>query len=368
VDDIAAVGQREAAAEVVVAQLASGRTVFLVVLTLVVALLAGLSLATVLGHQITAPLTELARAAHAIGAGDLSARATVQSRDELGMLAKTFNAMTTRVRELVGSLEERVRERQRAEAEVRRLNAELEERVRARTGELQTANEELEAFSYSVSHDLRTPLRHMSGFLYLLGQRPGITAVERGHMEVIQTAVKRMWSLIEALLAFSRAGRAALHRAPVDLRLLADEARKELGGELRTRNIEWRVGPLPVIEGDAVLLQQVITNLLSNAVKFTRLQAAAVIELSEAPEHARGAEAVVRVRDNGVGFDNAYAGRLFGVFKRLHGPEDFAGTGIGLAHVERIIRRHGGRVWAEGTVGQGATFYVALPAATPIKP
>jgi signal transduction histidine kinase/CHASE3 domain sensor protein len=362
VDDIAAVGQREAAAEVAAAQVASGRTVFFVGLSLVVAMLAGLGLASVLGHQITAPLTQLAQTAQAIGAGDLSARAQVDSRDELGMLAQTFNAMTAHVRELVGSLEERVLERQRAEGEVRRLNSELEERVKARTSELQTANEELEAFSYSVSHDLRTPLRHMAGFLYLMAQRPDVREEDRAHLAVIQGAVKRMWSLIDALLAFSRAGRAAIRRVPIDLGVLVDEARAELVEETRARNISWRLGPMPVVEGDRVLLQQVMTNLLSNAVKFSRQRENAEIEIRAAPENASGGEQVFLVRDNGVGFDNTYAKKLFGVFKRLHGPEEFDGTGIGLANVERIVRRHGGRIWAEAAVNAGATFYVALPA------
>ena len=365
VDDIAAVGQREAAAEVAAAQVASGRTVFFVGLSLVVAMLAGLGLASVLGHQITAPLTQLAQTAQAIGAGDLSARAQVDSRDELGMLAQTFNAMTAHVRELVGSLEERVLERQRAEAEVRRLNSELEERVKARTSELQTANEELEAFSYSVSHDLRTPLRHMAGFLYLMAQKPDVREEDRAHLAVIQGAVKRMWSLIDALLAFSRAGRAAIRRVPIDLGVLVDEARSELVEETRARNISWRLGPMPVVEGDRVLLQQVMTNLLSNAVKFSRQRETAEIEIRAAPENAAGGEQVFLVRDNGVGFDNTYAKKLFGVFKRLHGPEEFDGTGIGLANVERIVRRHGGRIWAEAAVNAGATFYVALPAHGP---
>jgi len=363
VDDIASVGQREAAAEVAAAQIASGRTVFVVSLILVAAMLAGLLLASVLGHQITAPLTQLAQTAKAIGAGDLGARAQVQSRDELGMLAQTFNTMTAQVRELVGSLEERVQERQRAEAEVRRLNTELEERVASRTSELQTANEELEAFSYSVSHDLRTPLRHMAGFLYLMAQKPDVKEEDRHHLAVIQGAVKRMWSLIDALLAFSRAGRAAIRRVPIDLGVLVDEARAELIEETRARNISWRLGPMPVVEGDRVLLQQVMTNLLSNAVKFSRNKEKAEIEVREAPESGVPGEQVFLVRDNGVGFDNSYAKKLFGVFKRLHGPEEFDGTGIGLANVERIVRRHGGRIWAEAAVNAGATFYVALPTA-----
>jgi len=361
VDDIASVGQREAAAEVAAAQLASGRTVLFVTLIVVVAMLVGATLATVLGHQITSPLTQLAQTAKAIGGGDLSARAHVEARDELGMLATTFNTMTDKVRQLVGSLEERVQERERAEGEVRRLNSELEERVRTRTGELQTANEELEAFSYSVSHDLRTPLRHMAGFLYLMAQKADLKEEDRAHLAVIQGAVKRMWNLIDALLAFSRAGRAAIRRTPIDLKLLVDEARVELAEEIRSRKISWRLGPLPVVEGDRVLLQQVMTNLLSNAVKFSRQRDTAEIEIREAPESAQGNERVFLVRDNGVGFDIVYAKKLFGVFKRLHGPEEFDGSGIGLANVERIVRRHGGRIWAEAAVNAGATFYVALP-------
>jgi signal transduction histidine kinase len=361
VEDIASVGQREAAAEVAAAQMASGRTFLFVGLILAAAMLAGLALASVLGRQIASPLTELAETAKAIGGGDLGARAQVRSRDELGMLASTFNTMTEKIRELVGSLEERVRERQRAEDEVRRLNSELEERVRARTGELQTANEELEAFSYSVSHDLRTPLRHMAGFLYLMAQKPDVKEEDRAHLAVIQGAVKRMWNLIDALLAFSRAGRVAIRRAPIDVKGLVEEARVELADEIRSRKISWRLGTLPVVEGDRVLLQQVMTNLLSNAVKFSRHRETAEIEIRESPENAQGNERVFLVRDNGVGFDIAYSKKLFAVFKRLHGPEEFDGSGVGLANVERIVRRHGGRIWAEAAVDAGATFYVALP-------
>jgi len=362
VDDIAAVGQREAAAEVAAAQVATGRTVLFVGLILAAAMLAGLVLATILGHQITAPITQLVQTAKAVGGGDLAARAEVQSTGELATLAGAFNAMTEKVRGLVGSLEERVQERQQAEAEVRRLNSELEERVRARTGELQTANEELEAFSYSVSHDLRTPLRHMAGFLYLMAQRADIKEEDRAHLAVIQGAVKRMWNLIDALLAFSRAGRAAMRRAPIDVKLLVEEARVELAEEIRSRKISWHLGPLPVVQGDRVLLQQVMTNLVSNAVKFSRQRETAEIEIRESPENAQANERVFLVRDNGVGFDIAYSKKLFGVFKRLHGPEEFDGSGVGLANVERIVRRHGGRIWAEAAVNAGATFYVALPA------
>ena len=363
VADIAAAGQRDAAAEVLVAQQASQRTVVLMVTTLVVAMLAGLVLAWRLGLQITAPVTKLARTAQAIGAGDLTARAEVRSRDEMGMLANTFNQMTAQVRSLVLSLEQRVREREQAEEEVRRLNAELEARVQARTHELENANDELEAFSYSVSHDLRTPLRHISSFLYLLGQRRAdLDDESRHHLTLIGDAVKRMGRLIDALLDFSRLGRAELRRGGVAVELLVKEARAELQGDLQGRDIEWRLGPLPMVQGDPVLLRQVFVNLLSNAIKFTRSRTPAEIEVRALQGPAAANEVVIVVRDNGVGFDMAYADKLFGVFKRLHRAEDFDGTGIGLANVQRIVRRHGGRVWAEGVLDKGASFYVALPA------
>jgi signal transduction histidine kinase len=363
VDDIAAVGQQEAQVAIAAARAATSRTFWGVMAALAVAMVTGLALAWALGRQISAPLGRLARTVEAIGAGDLGAQAAVDSRDEIGVLAGAFNAMTAQVRGLVGSLEERVREREQAEAEVRRLNAELEARVRARTGELEAANLELEAFTYSVSHDLRTPLRHISGFVYLLHQRsPALDAESLGHLAVIEGSVKRMGALIDALLAFSRIGRAALARAPVDLGALVGEARAELADEIGGRAIRWRVGPLPEVLADRVLLRQVLVNLLSNAVKFTRPRAEAEVEICAAPERARGDEVVFLVRDNGVGFDMSYADKLFGVFKRLHPPEAFEGTGIGLANVERIVRRHGGRVWAEAAPDQGATFFVALPA------
>jgi light-regulated signal transduction histidine kinase (bacteriophytochrome)/HAMP domain-containing protein len=319
-------------------------------------------LAYVLGHQITAPLGDLARASQAITAGDLSAQVEIHSRDELGTLAATFNAMTAKLRDLVRSLEERVLERERAEDQVRQLNAELEERVRARTAELEGANRELEAFSYSVSHDLRTPLRHIAGFVYLLRQPSGgLGEQSREHLDTIAGAVRRMGSLIDALLAFSRIGRAEFRTEEVDLAALVDEARAELTADSKDREVVWTVGPLPRVRGDRALLRQVIVNLLSNALKFTRPRPRAEIEVRAAPDQAGPGEAVFLVRDNGVGFDMAYADKLFGVFKRLHAPEAFEGTGIGLANVERIIRRHGGRVWAKSAVDAGATFFVALP-------
>jgi signal transduction histidine kinase len=362
VADIALAGEQDAATQVAAAQAASNRTVLLVTVSLGLAVLAGLGLAYLLGHQITAPLRDLARAAEAIRRGDLSAQVEVRSRDEIGALAATFNAMTGQLRDLVRSLEDRVRERERAQEQVHRLNEELEERVRERTAELEAANRELEAFSYSVSHDLRTPLRHIGGFVYLIDHRAaGLDEETRRHLGIISGAVKRMGSLIDALLTFSRIGRAELREAPVALDRLVEEARAELESETGDRRITWAVGPLPRVEGDRALLRQVIINLLANAVKFTRGRPEARIEVRAAPELEQPGEAAFLVRDNGVGFDMAYAEKLFGVFKRLHRPEEFEGTGIGLANVERIVRRHGGRVWAEAALDRGATFFVALP-------
>jgi len=373
VADIATYGQRDAAADVRTARIASDRTVVIMTGSLLVALAAGLLLSWLLGQQITAPVGKLARTAQAIGAGDLTARAEVRTGDEIGMLATTFNQMTAQVRSLVLSLEQRVRERERAEEEVRRLNAELEERVKARTQELENANHELEAFSYSVSHDLRTPLRHISSFLYLLGQgregqgghdgegRDDLDPESKAHLKLIGQAVKRMGSLIDALLDFSRLGRTELRRNRVPLDHALVEARNELSAETHGRDILWNTLPLPVVQGDRTLLRQVFVNLLSNAVKFTRSRSQAHIEVRSAPELAEPGEVVILVRDNGVGFDMAYAEKLFGVFKRLHKAEEFEGTGIGLANVHRIVRRHGGRIWAEGKPDAGATFYVALP-------
>jgi signal transduction histidine kinase len=367
VADIAASGRRDAAAEVRTARIASDRTVAIMTASLLLALLAGLVLSWLLGQQITGPVGKLARTAQAIGGGDLTARAEVRGGDEIGMLAGTFNQMTAQVRSLVLSLEQRVRERERAEEEVRRLNAELEERVKARTQELENANHELEAFSYSVSHDLRTPLRHISSFLYLLEQarlgetREDLDEDSRTHLKLIGQAVKRMGSLIDALLDFSRLGRTELRRNRVPLDLVLTEARNELEAEAHGREIQWQLSPLPAVQGDRTLLRQVFVNLLSNAIKFTRSRPGAIVEVRSAPELAQPHEAVVMVRDNGVGFDMAYADKLFGVFKRLHKAEEFDGTGIGLANVHRIVRRHGGRIWAEGLPDAGATFYVALP-------
>ncbi len=287
-----------------------------------------------------------------------------------------------------GGIVEEVTARKQAEEQIHRLNAELDQRVvertaalgleiaahreaeervgqlngqfTARVAELADTNAELESFSYTVSHDLRAPLRHVLGFVRLLaeGAEGKLDADTAQYLPRIADAATRMGQLIDALLDFSRLGRAGLHQTEVRLDALIEERRAHLQPDLEGRAIEWKIGPLPVVQADPAMLRQVLANLIENAVKFTRAQPAAIIEItceSGPTEH------VVHIRDNGAGFDPRYADKLFGVFQRLHSVKDFEGTGIGLATSRRIIHRHGGRIWAESQPGQGADFYFSLP-------
>jgi signal transduction histidine kinase len=253
---------------------------------------------------------------------------------------------------------EHSRDRLAKEVEQRRvLNVELEKR----SDELQAINQELEAFAYSVSHDLRAPVRHMAGFAELLQKHAGGVLDEKGrrHLGMILESAQRMGQLIDDLLAFSRIGRAETHKTLVSLEQLVQEAVSEVAPETQGRELVWRVGALPLCYGDRSMLRLVLVNLLSNAVKFTRTRPQPEIEIGLTGYDPD--QVVVFVRDNGVGFNMKYLNKLFGVFQRLHPQEAFEGTGIGLATVQRIVHRHGGRVWAEGAVDQGATFYFSLP-------
>jgi light-regulated signal transduction histidine kinase (bacteriophytochrome) len=243
--------------------------------------------------------------------------------------------------------------------EIERLNTELEQRVQQRTGQLQAVNQELEAFTYSVSHDLRAPLRGMSGFARVLEEDYGDRLDEDGrrYLEIIKSNAAQMGQLIDDLLSLSRLGRQPLRATTLSMESLVQEAFRQAAADAPDSPIELSVEPLPNCRGDANLVRQVLINLLSNAVKFSRNAAAPRVEVGSKRENG---EVAYFVRDNGAGFDMRYAGKLFGVFQRLHGPDEFAGTGVGLAIVKRIIDRHGGRVWAEGEVGKGATFYFTL--------
>jgi light-regulated signal transduction histidine kinase (bacteriophytochrome) len=277
------------------------------------------------------------------------------------------------LRETNDYLHKEIEHRQRAEEEVQKLNSTLEGHVA-----------QLEAFSYSVSHDLRAPLRHVVGFLELLQREagPSLSVKSLGHMKTISQSARRMGDLIDDLLAFARVGQSEIQKTPVDLNELVRETLGDFHEETKKRNIVWKIHALPLVWADLALLRLVLVNLISNAVKFTGARTEARIEIGYAL--AESAETVIFIRDNGAGFDPKYTEKLFGVFQRLHSEEEFEGTGIGLANVQRIIRGHGGRAWAErpagpnifefdkqcdqvhasgreGVVGGGATFYFSLP-------
>jgi light-regulated signal transduction histidine kinase (bacteriophytochrome) len=257
-------------------------------------------------------------------------------------------------------------QRKRTEEELRHLNSELEVRIHQRTAQLEAANKEMEAFCYSVSHDLRAPLRALDGFSEIL-QRNFATHLPAEASRLIGRVrgnAQQMGQLIDDLLAFSRLGRQTLHQQVVDLGDLIRRSWEELATEREGRHIEFRLGELPKCQGDPGLLKQVFVNLLSNALKYSRKRDPAIIEVGSQSGGQRG-ECVCFIKDNGVGFDMRYNHKLFGVFQRLHRAEDYEGTGVGLALVQRIIQRHGGRIWASAEPNQGAIFSFTLQGASP---
>jgi PAS domain S-box-containing protein len=252
-----------------------------------------------------------------------------------------------------------VTERKAAQEEIEKLNHDLAQRA----SDLEAANKELEAFTYSVSHDLRAPLRHIDGFSQLLVDEygPKLPKDVGRYLDRIQHGARQMGVLVDELLTLARIGRKEIRFQVTGLDSVVDEVVSDLKSELNGRNVEWKIAALPFVECDPTLLKQVFVNLLSNAVKYTRPRDRAVIEVGSVPDNGHPA---IFVRDNGVGFSMKYADKLFGVFQRLHRAEDFEGTGIGLATVQRIVHKHGGRIWAEAELDKGAAFYFTLGSRT----
>jgi signal transduction histidine kinase len=306
----------------------------------VVALAIGIMLAWIMSRNITRPLNQLTSAATAIASGNLSTKVDVNRYDELGKLARAFNAMSVQIQQAHGNLENKVEER---------------------TAQLEAVNKELEAFSYSVSHDLRAPLRAVSGYAVMLKEDYGshLDAEANRIMNAIVSNAHMMGQLIDDLIAFSRISRKEVAHHTIDMKQLAETCLHEIQENNGRKKYDVKIDPIPACYGDHSMIKQVWLNLISNAVKYSSRENEPRIEIGYKDDH--NGHHIYFVKDNGVGFDMQYAHKLFGVFQRLHSPDAFEGTGVGLALAKRIINKHSGDIWAESAPGKGATFYISLP-------
>lgn len=343
--------------------LMSGMIVSFIVLVLVV---------VTISHRLVSSVEGLKNGAAHIASGNLAFRVELTGNDEFTDLTRSLNIMSQKLQVSYDELEDEIEERKRTEESllkseqqllereenVHQLNTKLEKQLI----KLQEANREMESFTYSVSHDLRSPLRHLTGFVELLERRDisSLDEKSRHYLKVISEAARKMGCLIDDLLSFSRMGRGEMAKGTVDLMLLAREVIGEIEKNLPPgRIIQWRTGELPTVTGDLAMLRLVLQNLISNAVKYSQKTETPLIEVDVQP--TEDDTFTLFVRDNGSGFDMKYVDKLFGLFQRLHSSEEFEGTGVGLANVRRIIVRHGGRTWAEGELNKGATFYFSIP-------
>ena len=299
----------------------------------------GIFIAWLMSRNITLPLNKLTEAASAIAGGNYSSLVEVDRSDELGKLARTFNIMAV---------------------QVRNAQQDMENKIIERTAQLETANEELESFSYSVSHDLRAPLRGIHGYTRILFEDFGneLSDGAKRVMNKIMGNAKKMGQLTDDLLEFSRLGRKELTKMNLSMNEMVSEIYEELKKNEDPRDITFNINNLPLSFADSITMKQVWVNLISNSLKYSKRKEKTIIEIGS---QIKEDEIIYYIKDNGAGFDMRYADKLFGVFQRLHSEEEFEGTGVGLAIVQRIISKHGGRIWAESTVNEGATFYFSLP-------
>jgi signal transduction histidine kinase len=321
----------------------------IVAVVLSMSLMTAFLLLTTFQRAATRPILQLAETARIVSREKnyLVRAPSTDSHDEVGLLIESFNEMLVQI--------------QKSDAALQTSQEELEQRVAQRTAELDATNKELEAFTYSVAHDLRAPLRHIQGFSNLLMESigPQLEPDAQKHLQRIGEGTQQMGRLIDDLLSLARIGRQEPRLQATGLNSLVQEVLRDLKTETEGRDIQWQVGDLPFVDCDPGLMKQVFYNLLSNAAKYTRPRKPAVIDIGQMSLEG---QLVNFVRDNGVGFNMKYAPKLFGVFQRLHRKEDFEGTGVGLATVQRIIHKHGGRIWAEAEIDKGATFFFSLAA------